>query len=1029
MKLRKFYTLVLTSVPFLTVDPAHAQIQASKFPYPPSVQMSTNGIPEMPNSSNHPLPSSATPNWFAEVSNNIQELENAFYPTAHNKYRVANSTHRIAFDISQKGYTVYQVSQQYKEETWKMQFNILGAGRRRLQWTPKQSFESASGNDMLRYMYKEVEVQYTNSTDGLRQNFIINQRPDGNQPLQVRMRITGTLKTILENNSLRFVSRDSLQQTKLMYQDLKVWDNQYKPLNASMKLKGDILTIEVDDANAQYPITIDPINKTPDWKTNTNGVLAGLGLSNLQILTSLYGFAVCGLGDVNDDGYGDVAVSAPGLIGVLGNSSSLVSVGAVFVYYGSAAGLATTPAKTLQPNTAVAGALFGTSIDAGDVTGDGINDIVIGAPLDHVELSAGLGTIDGTVGKVYVYPGGTLAAPNPSNFLTLTVSTAHVGGINIKLNALFGFSVGVTDDLNKDGKQDIVVGAPGYVKVELAGLVKTQTGAAFVCLSNKNNNSFSNMVQLEPPTFSLLGIPLPLLNGIAGLMFGLSVDGVGDYNGDGAPDVVVGAPAGVNLTGLLDILNGQILGGSAYVYYGKTDKTGINSNIGCRLQAASTGLLGNAANLFGFKVKGVKGIDGKKNGNIVVGAPLGGLLSNALSLNIKTGNVHVFKKKAAGYSGNVEVANQVLESPRPSNLLQGLFSGTLQLSVLFGTSMDNGYDVNSDGFPDIIIGEPLSSGVNLGMLQTNLVGGSAYIYYGDATGGYNTTPGFEVSATYGNEFLSVNATALFGFSVTGVQKITNPSKVSMVSGKTSTLSIASSPTRLVVGSPLSALDFSSSVLNLGSTLGTTFNFAAGSNGLGKAYSFDAMSTTLPVTITSIKAEAKNNSTVDINWNVREELNLDRYELERSSDGKNFESIALVFPWDNSQVSNTYQYSDKKPFMGINFYRLKSVDKDGSSKYSLIVAAKIGQTVTTSIAIAPNPVQGNIRAIFSGLVKGNYTTELRNVAGQLQFSKSINIQQQDQIVYFERGNAAPGIYWLTVFDNAGQKVGTSRVIVQ
>jgi hypothetical protein len=1020
MKLWKFYTALLIA-PLLTIDQGFSQEMYSR------TRLSANGVPEL-TASKHELPAAANSNWFASVTNHIHELENKFYPAKHpNHFRVANSSNRLAFHISPKGYSVQQVQEQYQQPGWKMHFDILGAYRKKSFWAPGAHCTAHTDKDMLRYSYNNVEVQYTNSTAGLRQNFIIEKKPSGKGRIKIRISINGSLQPVLENNRLVFKTTDSLQQTVLLYEDLKVWDNQYQPLPATMQLEGNILSLEVDDTGAQYPITIDPITKTPDWKTNTNGLLAGLGLTGPQILSSLYGYAVCGVGDVNNDGYGDVAVSAPALIGVL-NGNSLASVGAVFVYYGTPTGLATTPAKTLQPNTAVAGALFGLSIDAGDVTGDGINDIVVGAPLDHLELSVFLGTIEGTVGKVYVFPGGTAAATNPTNFLTLQMNTSHVSGVSISANALFGFSVAVTEDLNNDGKQDVIVGTPAYVKTDLL-LLSTTTGAAFVYLTDNDSDNFSDIVQLDPPTFNLLGIlNVPLLSGISGLMYGFSVDGAGDFNGDGAPDVVVGAPAGVNISSLTNILNGQILGGTAYVYYGKTNMTGINSAIGTRLEAASTGLLSNAANFFGMKVKGLRGIDGKRNGNIVVGAPLGGLLSNALSLNVKTGNVHIFKQRASGFQGAMVHADQVLESPRPANVLQGLFSGTLQLSLLFGTALDNGYDMNNDGYPDLVVGEPLSSGVNLGLLQTNLVGGSTYVYYGNASGGFNNQPGFEVSATYGDEFLSVNATALFGFSVTAVQKITDPAKAALTAGKPAPLAISDGTARLVIGSPLSALDFSSSLINLNSTLGTTFDFAAGSNGLGKAYSFDPLATTLPVSIVSIKAVLKN-TVVELSWDVREELNLDFYEVQKSADGSQFENIGMVFPWDNQQVSNSYRFNDKQPLPGMNFYRLRIVDKDGSVKYSNIVSARTGAPSNSNISIAPNPVKGNIRAIFSGLSKGSYRAELRNVAGQLHLMKNVNIQQIDQVEFFERGHAAPGIYWLTVYDKEGKKMGTSRVIIQ
>ena len=124
----------------------------------------------------------------------------------------------------------------------------------------------------------------------------------------------------------------------------------------------------------------------------------------------------------------------------------------------------------------------------------------------------------------------------------------------------------------------------------------------FVFLSNGVNNY--NLVQLNPPTSSLLGLGL-LSSNISGLLFGMSVDGAGDYNGDGHTDVVVGAPAGVDLGSLSGLLTGQLLQGSAMVYYGTS--SGIDVQPDATLAASSGGLLtnfsgtlANVANLFGF---------------------------------------------------------------------------------------------------------------------------------------------------------------------------------------------------------------------------------------------------------------------------------------------------------------------------------------------------------------------------------------------------------------------------------------------
>jgi hypothetical protein len=99
---------------------------------------------------------------------------------------------------------------------------------------------------------------------------------------------------------------------------------------------------------------------TADWTTESNQAGAYLGAEAI------------GVGDVNGDGYDDV------MVGIRLYDHGQVDEGAVFVYYGSAAGLSTTPSWTAEGNQS--NAHFSESLGtAGDVNGDGYDDIIVGA--------------------------------------------------------------------------------------------------------------------------------------------------------------------------------------------------------------------------------------------------------------------------------------------------------------------------------------------------------------------------------------------------------------------------------------------------------------------------------------------------------------------------------------------------------------------------------------------------------------------------------------------------------------------------
>lgn len=981
-------------------------------------------IAQTKKTTNHFAPSSADlpegieADWFSKASSVIREMEYEFYPAQkQDHFRVTNPKNHIGFGIEPSGYSVHAIGDAQRGTNWNISFKLYSIGRESKRQVTAPGFVVIKKKNAITYHAAAMDIEYINNADGLRQNFIIRERPAGNERLMISLQVQSDLAVTVDNNKKAiFHTAGNSKDVKLYYEDLKVWDANGQRLFAQMELdkNANVLSIVVDDKKAVYPITVDPLNKTPEWTTSADGILPGL-LTNLQLqVQTLYGYTVTGLGDINGDGFDDVSVSAPGMADVITGTGSLTGVGAVFIYLGSSTGLPTIPSKILQPTTPIAGALFGLSVDAGDVSGDGKNDILIGAPLDRYQTTAagllGNVNVNVTAGKVYYYRSEDLFnAANPTPFLQIRLQgSTYFSTIinNISVNPLFGYSVAATDDLNNDGKADIVIGSPAYLGVEL---LSVKNGAAFVYYSN--NLGTVSPAKLDLPTPTLLGLPFfPLINS-TGLLFGFSVDGAGDYNMDGHPDVVVGAPAGIDLSSLPGVFNGQILGGSAYVYYGTG--AGINTGIGAKLVADNAGLLSNAANLFGYKVKGVRTITRVRNGNILVGAPVGNVVSNVLNgLKVKAGQLHVFiKSNSLPANPVIPVSpSQTISSPRSSSILSILAGQTINVSLLYAASIDNMLDVNCDGIADIIVGEPLSTAVPL--IGADVTGGAAYIYLGQGNGTYIATPFWNLTPVV-SPLLGVNTTALLGYSVAG-------------GGYTKGFSQG---VRAIVGGPSNSLDFGIGLLNLGNTLGTTFDFVFDDNGLGKAYAFSffTCNITLPSTLLEFRGQAIA-KTVLLNWTTVTEDNVNFYELQRSIDGIHYQAIAVVFA--KNEQRNEYNYTDKHPYSGTNYYRLKTVDNDSRFTYSQVVSVRFNDQLQGDVIVAPNPVVTNdIKVRLIGLAAGSYRMELHNAAGQLIQTKGVKVSQFDQTETMMRSaSMLAGIYWLNVYDGLHKRIKSVRILM-
>ena len=142
---------------------------------------------------------------------------------------------------------------------------------------------------------------------------------------------------------------------------------------------------------------------------------------------------------------------------------------------------------------------------------------------------------------------------------------------------------------------------------------------------------------------------------------------------------------------------------------------------------------------------------------------------------------------------------------------------------------------------------------------------------------------------------------------------------------------------------------------------------------------------LPVTFLSINANRKN-ADVLVDWKVELEMNLKQYEVERSQNGVSFAKVTVVLMDRNNPGS--YEWLDQEPAVGLNYYRIRSVDLDGKTSFSSIAKVMIDQPAG-SISVYPNPViNGTLNLQLGNQPEGTYSMRLLNPVGQVLLTKKI-----------------------------------------
>jgi hypothetical protein len=182
---------------------------------------------------------------------------------------------------------------------------------------------------------------------------------------------------------------------------------------------------------------------------------------------------------------------------------------------------------------------------------------------------------------------------------------------------------------------------------------------------------------------------------------------------------------------------------------------------------------------------------------------------------------------------------------------------------------------------------------------------------------------------------------------------------------------------------------------------------------------------LPVTLSSFTAKAESaelNKSVVLKWSTTQETNSDRFDIQRSSDAKEWNTIGEMLTGKESSELKNYQFTDSAPNNNTNYYRLKMIDKDGTYAYSRIQTI-IFEENDLAVTVYPNPVSNVLflKDISAQTVK---QVTLINSNGQFAF-QSDNVSFTDGI---NIGALSNGIYVVKVLRTDGT-LNTKKIVIQ
>jgi hypothetical protein len=195
---------------------------------------------------------------------------------------------------------------------------------------------------------------------------------------------------------------------------------------------------------------------------------------------------------------------------------------------------------------------------------------------------------------------------------------------------------------------------------------------------------------------------------------------------------------------------------------------------------------------------------------------------------------------------------------------------------------------------------------------------------------------------------------------------------------------------------------------------------------GETEDYPVISQSIPLTIQLLdfKASLTTTKNVLLNWQAYSDLEAKGFEIESRADQNSWQKIGLVAA-NSSNKTADYSFVDQQPIAGRSYYRLRMIEKSGSSKYSSTRIIQI-DNLLTHLRVYPNPAQNNVTMSFNSESAQPATLRIRSIAGNILLSKQILLSIGENRTQISLNSFSNGLYLVEL--TTGQQVYNNKVTI-